>query len=360
MEMINQKEKTIVFCATQLHALVARDLINQMKESKNPNFCARVTANHRKVGETHLKHFQDNERTIPTVLTTSQKLSTGVDARNVRHIVLMRPVNSMIELKQIVGRGTRLYDGKDYFTIYDFVKAHHHFADPEWDGEPIEPEPVKPRGGNPPPGRGPVDPPPPPPPTTKLRITLADGKARTIQHMALTSFWHPDSTPMSAQQFIELLFGKLPEFFHDEAELRTLWSEPGTRAQLLAGLAEAGFGAAQLAEMRQVIDAEQSDLFDVLAHVAYALPPLTREQRAAKAKVEISTHFNSKQQVFLDFVLSHYVSLGVEELEQDKLTPLLRLRYGDSLADAIVDLGPAAQIGATFSGFQKFLYVDEA
>src|SRR6185437_10998024 len=84
---------------------------------------------------------------------TSQKLSTGVDARNIRNIVLMRPINSIIEFKQIIGRGTRLYDGKDYFTIYDFVKAYLHFNDPEWDGEPLEPEPVEPR-----PPRGPREP----------------------------------------------------------------------------------------------------------------------------------------------------------------------------------------------------------
>ena len=113
-----------------------RDLINQMKTSRDPNYCQRVTAEDGVLGEQHLRDFQDNEKTIPTILTTSQKLSTGVDARNIRNIVLMRPINSMIEFKQIIGRGTRLYDGKDYFTIYDFVKAHHHFSDPEWDGEP--------------------------------------------------------------------------------------------------------------------------------------------------------------------------------------------------------------------------------
>ena len=112
-----------------------------MKTSKDPNYCQRVTANDGALGEQHLRDFQDNEKSIPTILTTSQKLSTGVDARNIRNIVLMRPINSMIEFKQIIGRGTRLYDGKDYFTIYDFVKAYHHFSDPEWDGEPLEPEP---------------------------------------------------------------------------------------------------------------------------------------------------------------------------------------------------------------------------
>ena len=143
MEQINQSEKTLVFCATQDHALAVRDLINQMKTSTDPNYCQRVTADDGALGEQHLRDFQDNEKTIPTILTTSQKLSTGVDARNIRNIVLMRPINSMIEFKQIIGRGTRLYDGKDYFTIYDFVKAHHHFSDPEWDGEPIEPEPTE-------------------------------------------------------------------------------------------------------------------------------------------------------------------------------------------------------------------------
>ena len=142
--------------------------------------------------------------------------------------------------------------------------------------------------------------------------------------MMCTTFWHPDGTPMSAQQFMEMLFGKLPEFFKDEAELRALWSAPDTRTKLLQGLAEKGFGREQLAEMQKIIDAEKSDLFDVLAYVAYAMPPLTREERAAKAKVAISTHFNTKQQVFLDFVLSHYVSVGVDELDQEKLTPLLR------------------------------------
>jgi type I restriction enzyme R subunit len=381
MGQINQSEKTLVFCATQDHALLVRDLINQLKTGKNPNYCQRVTANDGALGEMHLRDFQDNEKSIPTILTTSQKLSTGVDARNVRNIVLMRPVNSMIEFKQIIGRGTRLFDGKDHFTIYDFVKAHHHFNDPEWDGEPVEEEDC-PKCGNrpcicevklPKPcdvcGKRPCE-----CPKelcevcgkvqctckkrTKTKVKLADGKERSIQHMMMTTFWHPDGTPMSSQQFMDMLFGKLPDFFANEDELRELWSVPATRAKLLAGLHEKGFGHEQLAEMQKVIDAENSDLFDVLAHVAYALPTLSREQRAAKAKVEISTHFNSKQQVFLDFVLSHYVSVGVEELDQKKLTPLLKLRYHDSINDAVADLGE--DIGEAFTGFQKYLYLGVA
>jgi type I restriction enzyme R subunit len=359
MEQINQNEKTLVFCATQDHALAVRDLINQMKASKDPNYCQRVTANDGLLGEQHLRDFQDNEKTIPTILTTSQKLSTGVDARNIRNIVLMRPINSMIEFKQIIGRGTRLYDGKDYFTIYDFVKAHHHFSDPEWDGEPVEPEPKgEPRPPGPP--REPRELPEPLPPRQKTKIKLADGKARTIQHMMVTSFWHPDGTPMSAQQFMEMLFGRLPDFFKNEAELRGLWSVPDTRAKLLGGLAEKGFGAEQMGEMQRIINAEKSDLFDVLAYVAYALPTLTREERAGRARVRIRAQFSDKQQTFLDFVLAHYVKEGVQELDREKLTPLLRLKYHDSIADAVADLGRPEEIGNVFSGFQKYLYQSAA
>ena len=165
---------------------------------------------------------------------------------------------------------------------------------------------------------------------------------------------------MSAQQFMEMLFGKLPEFFKDEAELRALWGVPDTRTKLLQGLAEKGFGSEQMAEMQKIIDAEKSDLFDVLAYVAYALPTLTREERADRAKVAISSQFNGKQQIFLDFVLAHYVNQGVQELDQEKLTPLLRLKYHDSIADAVADLGQPEEIGKVFVGFQKFLYQEAA
>ncbi len=360
MEQINQNDKTLVFCATQDHALAVRDLINQMKTSKDPNYCQRVTANDGKLGDQYLREFQDNEKSIPTILTTSQKLSTGVDARNIRNIVLMRPINSMIEFKQIIGRGTRLYDGKDYFTIYDFVKAHHHFSDPEWDGEPIEPDPKPEPKPSPEPRPQPGEPTPEPveldPRRQKIKVKLSDGKARTIQHMMVTTFWHPYGTPMSAQQFLEMLFGKLPEFFKDEDELRALWSRPDTRAKLLQGLADKGFGKEQMTEMQKIIEAENSDLFDVLAHVAYALPPLTREERALQAKALISSHFNMKQQAFLDFVLAQYIKVGVGELDQEKLSPLLKLKYRNSIADAVADLGSPEEIGNAFSGFQKYLY----
>jgi type I restriction enzyme R subunit len=380
MSEINQCEKTLVFCATQAHALLVRDLINQIKASKDTNYCHRVTADDGELGDQHLRDFQDNEKTIPTVLTTSQKLSTGVDARNIRNIVLMRPINSMIEFKQIIGRGTRLYDGKDYFTIYDFVKAYHNFSDPEWDGPPLAPEPCSKCGrypcecekAAPQPcpvcGKQPCECIEEPCPVCgespcvciekkkRAKVKLADGKERNIQHMMVTSFYHPDGRPISAIEFMEYLFGKLPELFKTEEELRTLWCKPKTRKDLLLKLAEQGFGGEQLAEMQKLIDAEDSDIFDVLAYVAWALPPVSRGMRVLNAKADIRTNFNPKQQSFIEFVLEHYVSSGVEELDEEKLSVLLKLKYHDSIADAIYDLGKPEAIGRTFASFQKYLY----
>ncbi|MFZ2123195.1 MAG: DEAD/DEAH box helicase family protein [Rhodoferax sp.] len=360
MDMLDQREKTIVFCATQAHALMVRDLINQMKTSTDPMYCVRVTADEGARGDEALRAFQDNEKTIPTILTTSQKLSTGVDARNVRNIVLMRPVGSMIEFKQIIGRGTRLFDGKDYFTIYDFVRAHHHFQDPQWDGEPEEPEAPKEADPKTNEVREPQADyvPQPPERAVKVEVKLADGKARQIQSMMATTFWSADGTPMSAAQFLESLYGMLPEFFKNEDELRTIWSSPDTRKKLLEGLADKGFSKEPLAEMQKAIEAENSDLFDVLTYVAFATAPETRAQRADMARAEAHQHYNDRQQAFLDFVLAQYVKQGVDELDADKLTPLLRLKYHNAISDAVADLGGTVQIRTMFVGFQRYLYAD--
>ena len=373
MDDANQKEKTIIFCATQVHAAAVRDLVNQYKKSTDPNYCVRVTANDGEIGEQFLREFQDNEKTIPTILTTSQKLSTGVDARNIRNIVLMRPVNSMIEFKQIVGRGTRLFDGKDFFTIYDFVNAYQHFADPEWDGEPEEPVPTLPK--------------PPPQPCSvcgevdckcddkpkepcdicgelfcncnkkqKIKIKLKNGKELEIQSMMSTSFWNANGTPISAVEFLNNLFGELPNLFKNEDELRTLWSNPLTRRTLLEKLDEAGFGKDELSFLQKMIDAEKSDLFDVLEYVFNSeIKPMTREARVAAAQATIFALLNNKQKEFIEFVLSKYIETGFEELDQEKLPILLTNKY-QSLEDAKDILGDVANISKLFIEFQQHLY----
>jgi type I restriction enzyme, R subunit len=378
MNAIDQNQKTLVFCATQLHALAVRDLINQIKNSKEPNYCVRVTADDGQIGEQHLRTFQDNDKTIPTILTTSQKLSTGVDARNIRNIVLMRPINTMLEFKQIIGRGTRLFEGKDYFTIYDFVKAYEHFNDEEWDGPPVDPESCKRCDNSPctckfvPPnecsecGQHPCECKQPPCPEceetpcvckkqVKVKVKLADGKERTIQHMTATMFWNPDGTPMSAAEFVQRLFGDLPELFKDEDELRALWSIPDTRKSLLERLAEKGYGDEQFTEIKRMIDAEKSDLYDVLAYIAFALAPITRQERVDMHKDSILSQYDERLQVFLDFVLSQYVKEGVGELDKLKLPHLLTLKY-KSTNDATDQLGNAVKIREAFVGFQRYLY----
>lgn len=359
MDDANQNEKAIIFCATQEHAAAVRDLVNQYKKSKDPNYCVRVTANDGAIGETYLKQFQDNEKTIPTILTTSQKLSTGVDARNIRNIVLMRPVNSMIEFKQIVGRGTRMFEGKEFFTIYDFVDAYHHFADPEWDGEPIEPdektgmvkepkekyenEESEDEGGE-------------KEKRKRIKVKLRDGKEREIQHMVSTSFWNADGKPISAEEFLNNLFGELPKFFKSEEELRKIWSVPMTRKTLLQQLDDAGFGKDELNTLQKLIDAEKSDLFDVLEYVFNSdIKPITREARVAAAQATIFAILDDKQKEFIEFVLSKYIEAGVDELDLEKLPILLTNKY-QSLEDAKEVLGDPAGIKDLYIQFQKYLY----
>ena len=360
MAAIGKNEKTLVFCATEDHALAVRDLINQNKPAgvTDLNYCCRVTSREGARGDGYLKTFQDNEKTIPTVLTTSKKLSTGVDALNVRHIVLMRPVNSMIEFKQIIGRGTRLYDGKDYFTVHDFVKAYEHFSDPEWDGEPLEPVEPEP---NPEPERidDPISPDPPERERgkrpKKIKITLAPGKDRLIDSMVQTSFWDPDGKPISASEFLQKLYGDLPSLFADEDDLRRLWGDPTTRRSLLEGLVERGYSPAQLRDAMKLVNAERSDLYDVLAYLAFETPTVTRADRVASRIDTILAVRDAAQQTFLRFVLDHYVEDGVDELSLDKLPHLLELKYGGT-AEAASQLGGPAVIRETFAGFQPALY----
>jgi len=350
MEFIDQSEKTILFCPTQVHAAAVRDLINQLKTSADPNYCVRVTANDGELGEKYLREFQDNERSIPTILTTSKKLSTGVDARNVRHIVLLRTIKSMIEFKQIIGRGTRLYDDKYYFTIHDFVNASEKFQDPEWDGEPVEPEstePREPRPSQPRPER--------PPRPEVIRIKLSDGKERSIQHMEQTLFYGPDGKPMSSSEFIQSIFGVTPSLFKDEEHLREIWSNPETRRKLMEQLSESGFTTEHIEQAKKLISAEHSDVYDVLSYIAYATPVSTREERALMAADMLIDEYEEDEKLFLKFVLGEYVDHGVEELDVGKLPELLQLKYG-GMNEAVSVFGVPARINEMFVGFQRLLY----
>ena len=359
LDEINPKEKTIIFCASQPHAAYIRDLINQFTKENNPHYCVRVAANDGEQGEQYLRDFQDNEKTIPTILTTSQKLSTGVDARNVRNVVLLRPVTSMIEFKQIVGRGTRVFEGKEFFTIYDYYDNYKHFNDKEWDGEPVQEEPKDSnRNSTTKQTESPTesDPDDPTPKKPKIKIRLRNGKEREIQHMISTSFWSADGKPISAEEFLNNLFGELPKLFKDENELRKIWSDPRTRKVLLENLKSAGFPKEDLLTLQKLVDLEKSDLYDVLEYVFNGeYIAITREARAKAAEATFFAIINDKQKEFIDFVLNRYVESGVEELDQEKLPTLLTNKY-QSLEDAKEILGEVKDISKLFIEFQKYLY----
>jgi type I restriction enzyme R subunit len=378
MSLINQNEKTLVFCATQEHAAAIRDLINQNKKNPSANYCVRVTANDGEQGEQYLRDFQDNEKSIPTILTTSRKLTTGVDARNVRNIVLMRPVKDMVEFKQIIGRGTRLYDDKNYFTIYDFVGASAKFKDPDWDGDAescevcgelicvCENEPPKPckKCGNIP---CTCEKEPPIPckkcgqlPCVcikKVKVKLKDGSETEITHSVETSFWGADGQPLSVQEFLNSLYGKLPDFFNSEKQLREIWSLPNTRHELLVQLGNAGFDREDLKTLQKLIEAEKCDLFDVLEYVAFSIKPITREERVASATKSIFRFLNDDQKEFVNFILERYVATGEEELDQEKLPSLLTLKYNDVSPEVTNKLGGISMIKEIYLNLQKELYL---
>ena len=380
LEQIDPTQKTIIFCNDEKHALMIRDAVNKYKLNNDPNYCVRITASEGEVGDQFLREFRDNERTIPTVVTTSRKLSTGVDARNVRFVVLMRNVGSMIEFKQIVGRGTRVYDGKDYFTIVDFYGNDAKFQDPEWDGEPVKVEkPIVTINDDPDSDIGDVEYPlpddesdtveepgpnydgdgtiycPPDPDKKKTVVRLADGKAREISYSSETLFYI-DGKVVSPQEFLERLFGELPELFKNEDELREQWSNPQTRTALLQSLAERGFDEDKLQALKDLIDAKDSDVYDVLRYVAYARETMTRLERAGIVREYYLEQLDDSEKEFIGFVLKTYETEGENELTLENLKPLVELKY-HTLQDAIAKLGQPDEIVHDYLELQKELYM---
>lgn len=385
LAQINPDEKTIIFCGTQLHANIIRDMVNQRKRRPASNYCMRVTANDGEVGEQTLREFQDNERLIPTILTTSQKLSTGVDARNVRNIVLMRPVNNMVEFKQIIGRGTRLFDDKYYFTIYDFVGANKNFQDAEWDGDPfcpvcgnypcscrkcipygdigdvqqsvsVEPQseriksevcpvcghlPCTCEGGQ---------------SQKTVKVRLSAKRELELKTTWTEKFQYGEDL-ISLEEFIKILFGRLPYFFTDSLDLHKQWEHPDTRLALLDQLEREGFAEDKLRMVQRVIGREDCDLLDVLEFLAYATTPIDRVCRVELVRQDYYKKQSDKSQEFLDFLMEQYVRNGEREFTMTNLPKFLEMKYG-STSDAIRQLSMnPAQIKNQYLNFQKNLYI---
>ena len=371
---IDPDEKTIIFCATQKHAMIVRDMVNKHKRRPANNYCERVTADDGEVGEATLRAFQDNEKLLPTILTTSYKLSTGVDARNVRNIVLMRPVQNIVEFKQIIGRGTRLFDKKYYFTIYDFVGATEMFKDPEWDGDtycPVcgnwpctckkkpyvlpedngdaasEPEPCPVCGNLPCTCEGPK--------TNLIDIKLSDGRKLSLQTTWQQRIFFGDEF-ISLNEYVDKLFGRIPQFFSGADDLREKWANPETREQLLKTLDEAGFAEDKLLMLKNMLKMQKCDLLDVLEYIAYNSTPIERTKRVEAVKRQYVDALNKEQREFDNLILQYYVNNGFKELAANNLKTFISIKF-NSMSDAKESLKmSASDIRTHYFELQRRLY----
>ena len=360
LSLIGEMDKTIVFCANQDHALDLRDAINKHKTISDPKYCVRVTSDEGKHGRELLEEFQDNDRDIPVILTSSKMLTTGVDARNVRNIVLTTPIASMVEFKQIIGRGTRLFEGKDFFTIIDFVGATNLFYDEAWDGEPEDID----SGGDSttmktrPPKKPKVeDPEEPYEKKEKLIISLSSGRKIKVTDID-TRYIDENGKPLTAREFLEKLIGELPKIYRDDPHLRKIWSNPDTRASLLKSLGDLGFDNEQLNELRNMIATPACDIFDVLSHISFSSDLITRKQRVEFVKGDpkfFEVYKNLEARDFLFFVLQHYENYGIEELQRDKLGDLVKLKLGTS-KDAKAAFGDMKTLLGAYYKLQENIY----
>jgi type I restriction enzyme R subunit len=271
LENIGEMEKTIIFCVNQKHAMDMKVAIDKFKTNSDNHYCVRVTSDEGEIGREFLEKFQNNDLDIPTILTSSKMLTTGVDAKNVRNVVLTAPIKSMTEFKQIIGRGTRVFDGKDFFTIIDFVGATNLFYDERWDGLPETPmggggggeRPKKPKeegdddnGGDG--DDGDREKP------KKATVNIKGKKLKVID--ITTTYVGEDGIPLRTEEYLKLLIGVLGSFYNDEDALRDIWSNPTHRKDLLNKLSEMGIDESQLNDLRDIFEADNSDIYDVLAH----------------------------------------------------------------------------------------------
>ncbi len=367
LEQINPMDKTIVFCVNQKHAIDMKIAIDKYKTVKDNDYCVRVTSDEGEIGRDFLEAFQNNDRDIPTILTSSKMLTTGVDAKNVRNVVLTAPIRSMTEFKQIIGRGTRVYEGKDFFTIIDFVGATNLFYDDAWDGLPEEQiddttveddkgtdkvkEPKQPYGETNETATSNSD----EKKTEKVTIDIRGRKLKVID--IETTYVGADGIPLKTHEFLEFLVGILDKFFHDETQLRELWSDPVKREELLAKLRSMQIDEVQLEELKAIFDAEESDIYDVLAHLSFNLDIKTRSERAFAVHYRkyIEKYHNGKVKEFLNFILERYEKDGVKEMGSDKLSSLIKLSSIDrnELKEAFES---AANIREGYFGLQREIY----
>jgi len=357
LQNMNPMDKSIIFCVNQQHALDMRIAIDKFKIIKDNNYCVRVTSDEGDIGRDFLEMFQNNDRDIPTILTSSKMLTTGVDAKNVRNIVLTAPIKSMTEFKQIIGRGTRVFEGKDFFTIMDFVGATNLFYDPKWDGED-EPQPQKggkDKGTGEDDGNLPTEPPKVEPPTNGKVIIDIKGKKLKVINIE-TTYVGMDGIPLKTEDYLELLIGVLGKFYNDETGLRDIWSNPTNRKDLLNKLKEMNIDESQLNDLKVIFEAEDSDIYDILTHISFNLDIKTRAERVISVENSefIERYHTDKAKEFIEFILERYKKYGVKELEDNNLSTLIEASSIDK--SVLKNSFGALKVRSEYFELQKEIY----
>ncbi|EIK3631369.1 DEAD/DEAH box helicase family protein [Campylobacter coli] len=353
LKLIDPMDKTIIFCANQAHASDIKRAIDKFKSVKRDDYCVRVTSDEGKIGLEYLKQFQDNDKSYPVILTSSKMLTTGVDARNVRNIVLLANIGSIIEFKQIIGRGTRVYEGKDFFTIIDFVGATKLFYDPKWDGEQIKDEDKREIWG-------------------KQNKKESDNTKETESKKAITvhlkgtklevldintSYLGSSGKPLSTKEFLEFLIGKLAGYYDDEVKLREIWSKQETRLNFLKTLEKDGIDENALKDLGEIFDKKDCDIYDVLAHLSFNAEIKTRQERVLQVeKSEFLKRFQKEKALkFIEFLLGRYQQYGIKDFDRS-LAPLIELSSLGNVKEIVSEFGGVENLKQSVDDLQREIY----
>lgn len=361
LQQINKMDKTIVFCVDQDHALRMRDAINKYKTVKDADYCVRVTSNEWEIWKIFLEKFQNNSKDIPTILTSSQMLTTWVDALNVRNIVLDRNIWSIVEYKQIIGRGTRVFDGKDFFTVYDFRWATTKFVDEIWDWLPEDDfekeekilenknkeenfedflpkdEEIKEKN-------------------EKIFVKLGDNREVKIINIE-TRYLDPSTGKhLSSEDFIKKILGELPKFYQNEHDLRLAWANPETREKFLKNLEYIWLDAEQIENLKKIFEAEKSDIFDILAYISYGNEMKNRDERSKIAKSILEKYENPKAKDFLQFLLGLYEREWIMSFKKEGLSSKIELFNRWLAREIAAEFGWVQELKQAYYDLQKGIY----
>lgn len=359
LKLIDPMDKTIIFCANQAHASDIKRAINKFKSVKRDDYCVRVTSDEGKIGLEYLKQFQDNDKSYPVILTSSKMLTTGVDARNVRNIVLLANIGSIIEFKQIIGRGTRVYEGKDFFTIIDFVGATKLFYDPKWDGEQVKDEDKEDKSEI----------------WGKQNKKESDKTKETESKKAITvhlkgtklkvldintSYLGSNGKPLSTKEFLEFLeflIGKLAEYYDDEVKLREIWSKQETRLNFLKTLEKDGVDENALKDLGEIFDKKDCDIYDVLAHLSFNAEIKTRQERVLQVeRGEFLKRFQKEKALkFIEFLLDRYQQYGIKDFDRS-LAPLIELSSLGNVKEIVSEFGGVENLKQSVDDLQREIY----